>query len=147
MATTIRAELSTGSEWHVDKHRYYELKHFCLQYPDWKRAYSKLVYLSTSNSLDEAKRHKDQLVSPMDHILEERLLLRKKIDLVEVTASMSAGEIASYILTAVTEGLSFPHIKARLEIPCGKDMFYDRYRRFFWLLDRRENDLIWRRSI
>ena len=27
------------------------------------------------------------------------------------------------------------YIKTRLEIPCGGDMYYDRYRRFFWLLN------------
>lgn len=27
------------SEYRISKHRYYELKHFCLQYPDWKRLY------------------------------------------------------------------------------------------------------------
>lgn len=26
-------------------------------------------------------------------------------------------------------------LKTKLDIPCGKDMYYDRYRKFFWLLD------------
>jgi hypothetical protein len=39
-----------------------------------------------------------------------------------------------YLLKAVTEGLSYTHLKTKLDIPCGKDMYYDRYRKFFWLL-------------
>ena len=28
------------SEYGISKHRFYELKHFCLQYPEWKRQYA-----------------------------------------------------------------------------------------------------------
>lgn len=45
-------------------------------------------------------------------------------------------ELYSYILKAVTEGLSYTYLKTALEMPCGRDAYYDRYRRFFWLLDK-----------
>lgn len=31
-------ELSEKNPYYISKHRYYELKHFCLQYPEWKDA-------------------------------------------------------------------------------------------------------------
>lgn len=37
MGTTLRAELSEKNPYWIEKHRYYELKHFCLQYPIWKK--------------------------------------------------------------------------------------------------------------
>lgn len=40
MATTIRPELSEKNPYWIEKHRYYELKHFCLQYPIWQKQYS-----------------------------------------------------------------------------------------------------------
>ena len=40
MGTVIRAELSENNKYWISKHRYYELKHFCLQYPIWKKAYA-----------------------------------------------------------------------------------------------------------
>ena len=40
--TVLRSELSSKNKHYIDKHRYYELKHFCLQYPEWKRAYAYL---------------------------------------------------------------------------------------------------------
>ena len=40
MATVIRAEISEKNKYYIDKHRYYELKHFCLQYNEWKKAYA-----------------------------------------------------------------------------------------------------------
>lgn len=39
MSTTIHPELSKKNTYWIEKHRYYELKHFCLQYPIWKEAY------------------------------------------------------------------------------------------------------------
>lgn len=58
------------------------------------------------------------------------------MEVVEQAAIEADPYLASYILKAVTEGLSYNYLKARLEIPCSRDMNYDRYRRFFWLLDR-----------
>lgn len=45
MGNIIRAEVSESNPYWIEKHRYYELKHFCLQYPTWKR---KLVLLEQS---------------------------------------------------------------------------------------------------
>lgn len=87
MATMIRPELSRNNKYWISKHRYYELKHFCLQYPLWKSAYA---------AFDDT--------------------------------------LYDYILKAVTEELSYTYLRTKLDIPCGRDMYYDRYRRFFWLL-------------
>ncbi|MDR3050714.1 MAG: hypothetical protein LBU67_03220, partial [Oscillospiraceae bacterium] len=42
MGTTVRPEISEKSKYWIERHRYYELKHFCLQYPVWQKAYSAL---------------------------------------------------------------------------------------------------------
>jgi hypothetical protein len=47
-------------------------------------------------------------------------------------------ELHSYILKGVTEGVSYKWIKSKLKIPCGRDAYYDLYRRFFWLLNRKK---------
>ena len=44
--------------------------------------------------------------------------------------------LSQYILKAVTENLSYTYLKTKMGIPCGKDMYYDRYRKFFWLLNK-----------
>ena len=40
MSTLIRPQISEKNKYYIDKHRYYELKHFCLQYKEWKKAYA-----------------------------------------------------------------------------------------------------------
>ena len=57
-----------------------------------------------------------------------------KISLIEKTAIEADNYLGRYIFNAVTEGLFYTQLRLKLEIPCGSDMYYDRYRRFFWLL-------------
>ena len=58
----------------------------------------------------------------------------KRIEIVEKAAKETDEVLGSYILKAVTEDLSFTYLKTVLDIPCGKDMYYNRYRKFFWIL-------------
>lgn len=134
MATLLRPELSAKNKYWIERHRYYELKHFCLQYLTWKKTYSAIDELSMSSSLT------DRLPSsniPGD--LTAKYAIRKayyseKIGMIEKAAMAADEDLYIYILKAVTEGLSYTYLKTRLEIPCSKDTYYDRYRKFFWLL-------------
>lgn len=138
MASNLRPELSKKNKYWIPKGRFYELKYFCLQYPLWRYAYDSTDGMRIS-SFDltgiKASTNADILGSIMD----ERALYLKRMELVEKAAREADPYLASYILKAVTEGLSFNYLKARLEIPCGRDMYYDCYRKFFWLLDRARN--------
>ena len=42
METVVRADISKKNAYWIDKHRYYELKRFCLQYPIWAKSYAEL---------------------------------------------------------------------------------------------------------
>ena len=58
----------------------------------------------------------------------------ENIKMIEQAAMEADEELYIYILKAVTEGLSYTYLRSVMNIPCGKDMYYNRYRRFFWLL-------------
>lgn len=136
MATVIRPELSTKNKYWIDKHRYYELKHFCLQYLNWKRIYHDLDGL-VGKSFKQSDFFKSHTPSdPTSRIAEERLLYLDRMKLIEQTALATDSDLANYILKGVTEELSYNYLKSKLNIPCGRDTYYDRYRRFFWLLDK-----------
>ena len=38
----IRSELSEKNPYWIERHRYHELKQFCLQYPIWKKTYESI---------------------------------------------------------------------------------------------------------
>lgn len=137
MATRIRAEISENNKYWISKHRYYELKHFCLQYPDWKKAYAALDALTIKSPILEELRAASNV--PNDPTAKwgmARAFYSERIDMLQRVAIETDRELYSYILKAVTEDLSYSYLKSRLEIPCGKDMYYDRYRKFFWLLSK-----------
>lgn len=120
MGTAIRAEISSKNKYWINKHRHYELKHFCLQYPEWKKAHSDLREEITPLSITKR--------------VAMQTIYSKNIDLVEKTAREADPYLYEYIIKGVTEGKSYTYMRTVLNIPCGKDMYYDRYRKFFWLL-------------
>lgn len=139
MATLIRAEISEKNKYWIDKHRHYELKHFCLQYPSWKRAYAIFddcsVPLSMVNDIPTSNMPGD----PTAKRAIMKTYYADKMRLIEMAAIQTDQYLYDYILLAVTEGLSYTYLKTKLKIPCGKDMYYSRYRKFFWILNELRN--------
>lgn len=136
MSTKTRPELSLHNPYWIDRHRYYELKHFCLQYPLWKKSRSavdgtkKAVITSILNSKTNV------INSPTERCAEERVFYSNRIDMVEKAAKETDSILYRYILRAVTEGMSYDYLRTSLNIPCSKDTYYNLYRRFFWLLSK-----------
>ena len=95
------------TEYTLSKHRFYELKHFCLQYPEWKKLY-----------FDADGWGKGDTTS-RDGI--RRADIRKNMELIEYCAMITNRDILRY----VTEGVSLP-----------SEMRYY-YIWFFWELSRR----------
>lgn len=140
MCTSIRPQISANNKYWIDKHRYYELKHFCLQYHSWKQTYAALEEIDISSPpLDRIGSKSTEHGDPTSKLALAKSYYSERIKMVETAAKEADESLAEYILRAVTEELSYTYLKSRLEIPCGKDMYYDRYRRFFWLLSKARN--------
>ena len=135
MSTTITSELSKRNKYWIPKYRYLELKYFCLQYPDWKKEYARLLEECLATSSNSEIRSSPEFVDKTSELAMKLSNLNSKISLVGKIANEIDPEIGRYILKAVTEGLSFVRLKTYYEIPCERDMYYDRYRKFFWVLD------------
>ena len=134
MTTVIRPTLSHKNKYWISKHRYYELKHFCLQYNEWKR-----LYLSLGDGLRGANYSEGKSYSPGDpvgHLAVLKASYAHRCAMIEESAMAADAELASYIFKAVTQNRSYTYLSGVDNIPCGRDMFYDRYHKFFWLLSR-----------
>jgi hypothetical protein len=134
MVIKIRPEISKKNKYYLNKHRYYELKYFCLQYPEWKKEYS---YLSEAVPATSKFGHIRMSSVPSDPTVSNVILREKyisKVRMIEKAAKNADEYLYEYILKAVTEGLSYTYLRNVLKMPCSRDMYYDRYRRFFWLL-------------
>ena len=136
MATLIRPELSIKNKYHIDKHRHYELKHFCLQYPTWKKTYTDLDNVGIAISTRERIPTNNLPSDPTAKRAVAKAQLIERIEMVEKIAKETDDYLHYYILKGVTENLSYTYLKTKMNMPCGKDMYYDRYRKFFWLLNK-----------
>lgn len=136
MATTIRPELSEKNPYWIEKHRYYELKHFCLQYPIWQKQYSLISNTRSNETYSLTPIANQSFYDSTGETAVDRTYYSLRIELLEKVTKETDDVIGNYILKGVTEGWSYDILKARLNIPCCKDIYYDLYRRFFWLLDK-----------
>lgn len=133
MGTVIRPEITKRNDYYISKHRYYELKHFCLQYYEWKDLYNKLNGTPSSLSFDIMPR-KTEVSNPTEKVAIAKAEYAYNMKLIEDVAKETDSELWTYIFKAVTKGITYSSLEVRDGIPCCRDTFYDRYRKFFWLL-------------
>lgn len=126
MGTNLRTELSKSNPYYISKHRRLELTHFCLQYPEWK-AY--LIDIFNHGRQDEWS-------DPTAEEAIKRVVYKRNIDLVEACVKVSGPDIYDYLLWAVVYGYSYTLLATKYNIPCGKDYFYERLHKFFYILSQ-----------
>lgn len=131
MSTVIRSELSKKNPYYLPKHRYFELKHFCLQYKDFKKTYNELCE-KIPGGIISVNKIKGGYKDNEEVYIRERYL--DNINLIETCCRLTDEYFYDYILKAVTEGLPYSYFKVNNNIPCGKDYWYDLYRKFFYIL-------------
>ena len=118
----------------LNKNRYKELLYFCRQYPDWVKLVNSIPEVKSPVYVD--LRFKTTIyVNPTFETVAKKEALSKKIELVEQAALATDGDLYSYILKGVTEGWSYDQLTL-IEIPCSRSTYYDRYRKFFFILDK-----------
>lgn len=122
----VREVLSKKSIYYIPKNRRLELKYMCLQYPEWKRYLSSIGKKGTS----------DEYSDPTGEEATNRVIFEKLCKVVEKSSKLSGGDIDEYILKAVTEGVSYPTLYSLYNIPCGRDYFYERYHKFWFILSQ-----------
>lgn len=96
----------------ISKNRYRELKYFCLQYEEKKKALSVFRERKDLNC-------------------QEALKLQKDIEMIERTAIEADSSIYKQIIKNVTQGIQPEH----MPMPCGRKYFYKIRSRFFCILD------------
>ena len=139
MGTNTRPELSEKNKWWIRKHRYYELRHFCLQYPDWQERLKEIDGFSAVSPAGQEHLRGGHVSDPTPTYAEARAWLAKRISLVTDTAFEACDHQFWYtiLVEAVTENVSYDVLEARKGImPVSRDRWYELYRKFFWTLDK-----------
>ena len=121
----------------ISKYRFRELYYLCLQYNEWK---DELKY---KNNTVQSIQITDSPSSggngnATESLAFRRTALQEKCKIIEETAKEAAPDIYQYIMKAVTnDWVTYIYLKNVMEMPCGKDKYYERRRKFYWLLSEK----------
>ena len=107
----LKSELSAKNQYYIPKHRYYELRHFCLQYPEWCAARNAVGCISSTDISGVSV--KQNCSDPVARAVEMRLFYENRMNMIDRIAKETDPSLYSYIFKGVTEGLSYDILRAR----------------------------------
>ena len=109
-----------------------------MQYPEWKQKVNEILKIPRMGN-SEIKSNSEYL-DPTGNEAIDISMLTRKMEMVEETCKLTDPIIWKYLFKAVTEDYSFTYLSTVLDIPVSRDYYYERYRKFFFLLNKiREN--------
>lgn len=127
-----------SSKYYISKQKFLTARHFCLQYGEWLDEYRALESGSISGINYDGMPHSSTVGRPTEARAIRMAELSRKIELVEQTAVEAGEDIAKWLLKGVTsEDATFRYLKMVMGIPCEKAMYYDRRRKFYWLISQK----------
>ena len=135
MSTEIKPSISEKNKYWIERHRYYELNHFCMQYVTWKKLYAS-IDTPSGQVVNYIVSKTNTTGNPTEKCAIARAYLKERIELLEKVAKDTDDILYDYILIAVTQGYTYNYLKTAMNIPCGRQKYYELYRKFFWLLDK-----------
>lgn len=125
----------TWDDYGISRHRYEELKAFCLQYEEKKSKISYGITSGRNDGMPKSNYRENQLEGNAIR----NMLYRKDCEMIEQAAVAASPEIYRYIIKSVTNGLPYQFVEydeVLGKIPIGKTDFYGYRRLFYYYLDK-----------
>ena len=125
-------------KYEISKHRFLELYHYCMQYGEWIDELESMTDTVKGMGNTEGTRSGGNAGSATERLVIRRMKLQEKCEAIEQTAMEADPDLYQYIIEGVTtEYATYNYLKMSKDIPCGKTVYYDRRRKFYWLLSQR----------
>lgn len=134
MGTNIRNKISESNPYYLSKHEYLTVRHFALQYPDWKKQKTE-VESRIRYGFDLTPIQNGRINKPVESAQEAAEKYSVRMNVVEQSAKIAGGDIWEYLLIGVTTECNYDYLRLMKHIPCCKDTYYKMYRKFYWLLN------------
>lgn len=125
-----------SDKYNINKYRFRELYYFCLQYNEWKEELKSNVHTVKSIQISDMPSSHGCHDQTAD-LAERRVALKEKCELIERTAIETDAEIYQYIIEGVTRDYATYNYLNSKGMPCGRDVYYDRRRKFYYLLSKK----------
>lgn len=137
LVTKAPRDKEISKKYNISKNRFRELYYYSLQYQEWK---DELKYkYDTSKAINinglSSKYSNSNITEDAAVKCEE---LSHKIATVESAARLADPDLYKYILKAVTtENINYSYLSSVMNIPCSKNTFYAKRRKFYWILSQK----------
>lgn len=129
-------KMDYSGKYKLSRFEYGYAKWFALKYPEWLEQYNSLKDSVKAINYDQAGYGKGVISDKTQDYATKRAEIRDKMLKIEHCAFDAGGEIGEYILKSVIyEDQTFEDMKA-LGMPCERTMFYERRRKFYYLLSQ-----------
>ncbi|WP_313583317.1 hypothetical protein [Lacrimispora sp.] len=125
------------SKYGISKNRFWELYYWCLQYGEWKDELKYKTDTVRSMEITDMPSSHDP-GDATQQLAIRRVMLEKNCQLIEQTAIEADPDIYQYLLKAVTEDVPYRYLDMIMNIPCSRNTYYDRRRKFYWLLSQKK---------
>lgn len=131
-----RRSKKTG-KWKIEVHEFYAALHFAYQYHEWIKVRDSMG--DTSKAIQYSDMPKGNIdPDPTFELVARRARVVRNIDLVERCAREADPELYEWIMMGVTnEGVNYESLYTLKGIPCSRNTYYDRRRKFYYLLSKR----------
>lgn len=136
MVNRQRPELSKKNPYWIPKEKYYELLYFSRQYNTMRQEKRDLLRTYPSIGTSEYVMTSD-ISDPVIKAAVRAEELSAKMKLIEDTVMEAGADIYKWLLIGVTTDYSYNYLAKKLNMPAGKDLYYDRYRKYFYYLSKK----------
>lgn len=136
MVNRQRPELSKKNPYWIPKEKYYELLYFSRQYNTMRQEKRDLLRTYPSIGTSEYVMTSD-ISDPVIKAAVRAEELSAKMKLIEDTVMEAGPDIYKWLLIGVTTDYSYNYLAKKLNMPAGKDLYYDRYRKYFYYLSKK----------
>ncbi len=125
----------TWDDYGISRHRYEELKAFCLQYEEKKAKINRGINGGKNDGMPKG----NYKGNPLEGTAIQNVMYQKDCEMIEQAAVAASPEIYRYIIKSVINGLPYCFVEYDEEegkIPVGKTDFYAYRRLFYFYLDK-----------
>lgn len=125
----------TWDDYGISKHRYAELKAFCLQYDEKKSKISRGIGAMNYDGMPKG----NFKTNPLEDKAIRNVTYQKDCEMIKQAAIAASPDIFQYIIKSVTNDLSYQFIEydeTLGRIPVGINEFYGYRRLFYYYLDK-----------
>lgn len=132
----MKNEISKKNPYWIPKHRYLELKNWCMQYHEWEEEYNSCVYLTSKNPRGEKSSNVSDPTSKMAVRMAE---LKKKMDLVNWICEEVAPNYTITLLVALVNNFSYDDVVMYNPALPSRSEWYKTRRKFFYILSQKRD--------